>query len=282
MKKVLALVVGPGRARVVRDAGAGPGQARWRRSTSRARSPSARAPARRPSPTSTARTSGSASPSTWSRSWSSRRSRRSSASRSRSRRRSPRRPRASRCSASNAVDLIAGTMTDTPQRRDSVDFSLTFFCTGAQFLVKKGSPISGIKDIAGKRIAAQQGSTNAKILREKVPAGAAARVPRPAGRLPGAAAGPGRRLHQRRHPALRAQVQGAEPGRLGGRRRLLLLGALRHGHAEERRRVQGGGRRRPEGRLRVGQVLRDLREVVRPQGRAAVSRSTRPGRRRIC
>lgn len=71
--------------------------------------------------------------------------------------------------SSNAVDLIAGTMTDTPQRRESVDFSLTFFYTGAQFLVKKGSPVKSIKDIAGKRIAAQQGSTNAKIIREKVP-----------------------------------------------------------------------------------------------------------------
>jgi ABC-type amino acid transport substrate-binding protein len=71
---------------------------------------------------------------------------------------------------SNAVDLIAGTMTDTPQRRESVDFSLTFFVTGAQFLVRKGSPVTGIDSIAGKRIAAQQGSTNAKIVREKVPA----------------------------------------------------------------------------------------------------------------
>jgi polar amino acid transport system substrate-binding protein len=70
---------------------------------------------------------------------------------------------------SNAVDLIAETMTDTPQRRESVDFSLTFFYTGAQFLVKKGSPIHGINDIAGKRIASQQASTNAKILREKYP-----------------------------------------------------------------------------------------------------------------
>jgi polar amino acid transport system substrate-binding protein/glutamate/aspartate transport system substrate-binding protein len=70
---------------------------------------------------------------------------------------------------SNAVDLIAGTMTDTPQRRESVDFSLTFFYTGAQFLVKKGSPIKGVNDIAGKRIASQQGSTNAKIIREKYP-----------------------------------------------------------------------------------------------------------------
>jgi ABC-type amino acid transport substrate-binding protein len=70
---------------------------------------------------------------------------------------------------SNAVDLIAGTMTDTAERRQSVDFSLTFFYTGAQFLVKKGSPIHGINDIAGKRIASQQGSTNAKIVREKYP-----------------------------------------------------------------------------------------------------------------
>jgi ABC-type amino acid transport substrate-binding protein len=71
--------------------------------------------------------------------------------------------------SSNAVDLIAGTMTDTRTRRDSVDFSITFFVTGAQFLVKKGSPIKGIKNIDGKRIAAQQGSTNARIIRERAP-----------------------------------------------------------------------------------------------------------------
>jgi polar amino acid transport system substrate-binding protein len=70
---------------------------------------------------------------------------------------------------SNAVDLIAETMTDTQSRRDSVDFSLTYFATGAQFLVKKGSPVKGIQSVAGKRIAAQQGSTNARIIRERVP-----------------------------------------------------------------------------------------------------------------
>jgi len=70
---------------------------------------------------------------------------------------------------SGAVDLIAGTMTDTRTRRESVDFSITFFVTGAQFLVKKGSPIKGIQDIAGRRVAAQQGSTNARIIRERVP-----------------------------------------------------------------------------------------------------------------
>jgi polar amino acid transport system substrate-binding protein len=70
---------------------------------------------------------------------------------------------------SNAVDLIAETMTDTRARRDSVDFSLTFFVTGAQFLARKGSPIKGLQSIAGKRIAAQQGSTNARIIRERAP-----------------------------------------------------------------------------------------------------------------
>ena len=70
---------------------------------------------------------------------------------------------------SNAVDLIAETMTDTRTRRESVDFSLTFFVTGAQFIVKKGSKVRSIKDIDGKRIAAQQGSTNALIIREKAP-----------------------------------------------------------------------------------------------------------------
>jgi ABC-type amino acid transport substrate-binding protein len=70
---------------------------------------------------------------------------------------------------SGAVDLIAGTMTDTRPRRDSVDFSLTFFVTGAQFLVKEGSPIRGIQDIPGKRVGSQQGSTNERIIRERVP-----------------------------------------------------------------------------------------------------------------
>src|SRR3989304_3112984 len=53
-----------------------------------------------------------------------------------------------------AVDLIAETMTDTRARRETVDFSLTFFVTGAQFLVRGSSSIRGIQDIAGKRIAA--------------------------------------------------------------------------------------------------------------------------------
>jgi ABC-type amino acid transport substrate-binding protein len=70
---------------------------------------------------------------------------------------------------SNTVDLIVETMTDTRSRRESVDFSVTYFVTGAQFLVKTGSPIKGVEDIAGKRIAALQSSTSGRIIREKYP-----------------------------------------------------------------------------------------------------------------
>jgi polar amino acid transport system substrate-binding protein len=71
--------------------------------------------------------------------------------------------------SSMAVDLVTETMTDTRARRESVDFSLTYFVTGAQFIVKKGSPIKGAGDIAGKRVGTQQGSTNERVLREKYP-----------------------------------------------------------------------------------------------------------------
>jgi ABC-type amino acid transport substrate-binding protein len=67
------------------------------------------------------------------------------------------------------VDLIAGTMTITRTRRESVDFSLAFFVTGAQFLVRKGSPIHGLRDIGGRRIAVLQGSTQEKAIRERQP-----------------------------------------------------------------------------------------------------------------
>lgn len=70
---------------------------------------------------------------------------------------------------SGSIDLVTETMTDTRARRESVDLSLTYFVTGADFIVKKGSPIHGTKDIAGKRIGTQLGTTNERILREKYP-----------------------------------------------------------------------------------------------------------------
>ena len=70
---------------------------------------------------------------------------------------------------SGQVDLVAETMTITRSRMEQVDFGPVYFVTGAQFLVKKGSPIRDVKSAAGKRVAVQQGSTNERILREQYP-----------------------------------------------------------------------------------------------------------------
>jgi ABC-type amino acid transport substrate-binding protein len=68
---------------------------------------------------------------------------------------------------SGAVDLVAGTATITRARREQLDFSLVFFVTGAQFLVRKGSPIKGVRDAAGRRVGVLQGSTTERALRER-------------------------------------------------------------------------------------------------------------------
>ena len=170
---------------------------------------------------------------------------------------------------SNSVDLIAGTMTDTPQRRESVDFSLTFFYTGAQFLVKKGSPIKSIDSIAGKRIAAQQGSTNARIIRERVPTAKLQEFPDQPAAFQALVQGQVD-AYTNDGIQLRAPRQGAEAERLEGGGRLLLLRAVRHGDAQERLRLPPRRQRRPDGADRVGQVLRALRQVVRAEERDAV------------
>jgi len=69
----------------------------------------------------------------------------------------------------SAVDLLAETMTDTPERPKQVDFSITFFLTGAQFLVKKGSPITGLESVGTKRVAVVRGTTSARLIRQKLP-----------------------------------------------------------------------------------------------------------------
>jgi ABC-type amino acid transport substrate-binding protein len=50
-----------------------------------------------------------------------------------------------------------------------VDFSINFFFTGAQLLVKKGSGIKGVADVAGKRVGVAHGTTAEKALRASQP-----------------------------------------------------------------------------------------------------------------
>lgn len=62
--------------------------------------------------------------------------------------------------ASGEVDLVAAAMTKTRARDVEIDFSQTYFLDGQRLLVGKGSGITGINDLQGKRIAAIQGTTS--------------------------------------------------------------------------------------------------------------------------
>lgn len=59
-----------------------------------------------------------------------------------------------------AVDLAAASATATFARMDSVDFSNVYFLDGQRLLVKSGSTIRSIKDLAGKKVGTAQGSTS--------------------------------------------------------------------------------------------------------------------------
>lgn len=68
--------------------------------------------------------------------------------------------------ANGTIDIECGSTTHTIDREETVDFTMTIFLTGTQLLVKKGSPIRGAKDLAGKKVGAAQGSTNEKAIRD--------------------------------------------------------------------------------------------------------------------
>ncbi len=70
---------------------------------------------------------------------------------------------------SGNVDLVAASMTNTPERAQTIDFSITYY-TGAQMLVvADSSTIASVKDLKGKIVAVQQGTTLEKNLADVAP-----------------------------------------------------------------------------------------------------------------
>jgi len=70
---------------------------------------------------------------------------------------------------SGNVDLSAASMTHTQERDKTIDFSITYY-TGAQSLiVPKSSSIKGLKDLAGKQVSVQQGTTLEKNIAKEAP-----------------------------------------------------------------------------------------------------------------
>jgi polar amino acid transport system substrate-binding protein len=66
------------------------------------------------------------------------------------------------------IDIIAATMTATPERAKQIDFSLTYFFTGQKFIVKKGT-VKSLSDLDGKRIGTTKGSTSEQNAAKALP-----------------------------------------------------------------------------------------------------------------
>jgi polar amino acid transport system substrate-binding protein len=66
------------------------------------------------------------------------------------------------------IDIIAATMTATPERAKQIDFSLTYFFTGQKFITKKGT-VKGLADLEGKRIGTAKGSTSEQNAAKALP-----------------------------------------------------------------------------------------------------------------
>ncbi len=66
------------------------------------------------------------------------------------------------------VDIIAATMTKTPERAQEIDFSHTYFFTGQKFLVKKNA-VRRLQDMNGKKIGTAKGSTSEQNAKKAIP-----------------------------------------------------------------------------------------------------------------
>ena len=71
--------------------------------------------------------------------------------------------------ANRTIDIECGSTTYTRGRDETVDFSINFFFTGDQLLVKKGSGIKGVADVAVKRVGVLRGGTGENGLRAAQP-----------------------------------------------------------------------------------------------------------------
>jgi ABC-type amino acid transport substrate-binding protein len=70
---------------------------------------------------------------------------------------------------SGNVDLVAASMTHTRERDKAIDFSITYYTGGQSLMVPKVSTITGVKDLGGKQVAVQQGTTLEKNLAAAAP-----------------------------------------------------------------------------------------------------------------
>jgi polar amino acid transport system substrate-binding protein len=72
--------------------------------------------------------------------------------------------------AQGKFDMVASATTITPERKKEVDFSDSYFPADQSLMVKKGSDIKTVDDVAGKVIGAQLGTTGAEYAKNETKA----------------------------------------------------------------------------------------------------------------
>ncbi len=63
------------------------------------------------------------------------------------------------------IDIECGSTTNNSERGKQVQFATNYFYTGTRFLVKAGTPVSKLSDLAGKQVVSTTGTTNFQIIR---------------------------------------------------------------------------------------------------------------------
>ncbi|MBF6175423.1 glutamate ABC transporter substrate-binding protein [Nocardia blacklockiae] len=77
----------------------------------------------------------------------------------------------------HTVDIVVKTMTITCARRQQVTFSSTYLMSHQRVLAVKNSGITGLADLAGKRVCVVTGTTSLDLIRRKQPAASIMTVP---------------------------------------------------------------------------------------------------------
>ena len=72
--------------------------------------------------------------------------------------------------AQGKFDLVASATTITPERAKTVDFSDPYFPADQSLMVKRGSDIKGVDDLAGKTVGAQLATTGAAYAKDRTDA----------------------------------------------------------------------------------------------------------------
>lgn len=72
--------------------------------------------------------------------------------------------------AQGKFEAVMSAATITPEREKAVSFSLPYYLSEQAIVVKEGSSITGLSDLKGKTVAAQQGTTGLTLGKEKAEA----------------------------------------------------------------------------------------------------------------